>query len=685
MVRYIKDGAYTIVVDDTSSQGGGETKPNTPNAPTTPNTGRRSISDSSKGSKSAGSKPNTGTGHRPSSRKAAVVLKSIGENGEEEEVELEEEDIDYTSTKFILQNLAIAVPKPQSDPSHTLSSRRELAEMSAHQVCFYVYCLLQAYVNRADSPIILLFGDGFMGSRLIHHFRESGCNSFLRIFCRGEVGAKAWRERGYVADWSVMRLLAGEKPTVVVLAADYYSFHHIFHLLTEHHLMDPETAIVAATLGFQRKKLYYNFSVPTIFRVYLEPGEVQESFKLTAPPQPAVGVTDIMRNEFTIDDDDDKDARMSPSMLSKSPSMISKAMSAISDNDSDTSSIAEPSTMKEAEKSAVVLADRSLDIKNILYLLENFYTLQDLNADDARKLALRAITGYVDQSLSAGMGLLAKRTRAVIGKKERMVVKLLEKAILLLYHNSAVYFQREFSKRITLDELNQLSKEFVVEALKVEIPLNKFQEEKHIRGHRKVRTSNASSTSAAATQASAQNAAATEALKPALRRENTGGDSTLRSSSPPPQSTPTPSITNSSGRHAFIVDQSGAHHFVRNGKAYHPMHDSTMLYDIFNVDEDYTRYESPAFDYMRKLDNADNRKTFFKGASRTQIKLLFNEVVGDGQAHPTATPPQDAPSEPMSPSEMSPDQSPAGTPMHFRRQDPNVNPLRIAQRNLAKA
>ena len=168
-----------------------------------------------------------------------------------------------------------------------LLARKELSETICHQIIFYTFCLLQAYMHDTSPPSILVFGDGSIGCQVIEALGQAGCKALLRIYSRGELTTPEWKQRGYQVASNLSVLLGGNKADIVIICSEYSSFQMVFQMLRDFELIVDKTAFITSTLGFQRKRLYYNFGVPTIFRTYVEPQKTQKSLKLksfTSPP-----------------------------------------------------------------------------------------------------------------------------------------------------------------------------------------------------------------------------------------------------------------------------------------------------------------------------------------------------------------------------------------------------------------
>ena len=60
-------------------------------------------------------------------------------------------DPDYKSIQFILKNLKITAPRISDECDSLLSARREVSQSITYQLCFYVYCLLQAFKSDFET------------------------------------------------------------------------------------------------------------------------------------------------------------------------------------------------------------------------------------------------------------------------------------------------------------------------------------------------------------------------------------------------------------------------------------------------------------------------------------------------------------------------------------------------------
>ena len=127
--------------------------------------------------------------------------------------------IDYSSTKFILQNLKLQHPQLSDESTTMLTARKEAAETVSIQLCFYIFCILHAFDSEFETlkapkdqqdedvtslptkktskskskgtgenvrPLILIVGGtGYIAQHTIHMLTKHGLKSRILIFCRG--------------------------------------------------------------------------------------------------------------------------------------------------------------------------------------------------------------------------------------------------------------------------------------------------------------------------------------------------------------------------------------------------------------------------------------------------------------------------------------------------------------------
>ena len=194
-------------------------------------------------------------------------------------VELEE-DIDYTDTAFILQNLKIGVPSVNDDKTYTLQSREIQANIISSQIRFYLYCCLDVFTKDPKNITILIIGEGFIGTHIINELIEVGCKDMIRIYTRGDLSAEDWKSKGLKASSKISELFPnGLQPDIIILSIEYSNFSLICRRLLLNNLIHEATFIISCSFGFIRMKLCQALNTNNIFRVYVEPQDIIERFK----------------------------------------------------------------------------------------------------------------------------------------------------------------------------------------------------------------------------------------------------------------------------------------------------------------------------------------------------------------------------------------------------------------------
>lgn len=194
-------------------------------------------------------------------------------------VELEE-DIDYTDTAFILQNLKIGIPSVNDDKTYTLQSREIQANIISSQIRFYLYCCLDVFTKDPKNITILIIGEGFIGTHIINELIEVGCKDMIRIYTRGDLSAEDWKSKGLKASSKISELFPnGLQPDIIIISIEYSNFSLICRRLLLNNLIHEATFIISCSFGFIRMKLCQVLNTNNIFRVYVEPQDIIERFK----------------------------------------------------------------------------------------------------------------------------------------------------------------------------------------------------------------------------------------------------------------------------------------------------------------------------------------------------------------------------------------------------------------------
>lgn len=354
MPKYIKDGAYTIVVDDRSVS---------PKRTASPKADDDSASEDE-------------YGNFRESRDEFQVEED--EWAREEEEEEQEENIDYADPSFILQNLKLATPDFSQDKTYLLPCREDLSKIICSQVRFYCFCALDAFLRNPKAVSILIIGEGFIGARIINDLISNGCRDALRVCTRGDLTAEEWRARGIKADNDLPVLLNGEQPDIVIITVENASFTTICRQLTANYVLSASSFIISCSFGFQRRKLHAQLHTPNIFRSFVEPEQIYSKYKKNA----FSSILAFTKTEIS-------------NMMTDSVSIQSansfKAIPAL-----ETAALPVGVTAEEYD-GASCISKRSLDVRNIVYQLENFYAIQHHGFSEARNKALKNAFGvYID-------------------------------------------------------------------------------------------------------------------------------------------------------------------------------------------------------------------------------------------------------------------------------------------------
>jgi hypothetical protein len=588
MVRYIKDGAYTIVVDDGSTDEGDKDDTNNNNNKENANSDEKLVKSP-----------------LPPSRSG---LDSRQKLKSKQQLENELDRIDYTDPSFILQNLSIAAPKYENDDSFTLFARKEIAEMVSHQILFYVYCLLQGYIYNDYLPNILFFGEGFIGNKVIQLLLNHGCASLLRLYSRSEFGLEEWKKVGVIASSNLYSLMGKgkEKADIIILCSEYSSFQMIYHLIKDANLIHETTSFITSTLGFQRKKLFYNFGIPTIFRTYVEPQKEIKQIK-----EKKMKELSLFKNkEISTETDDDVEGIP----RTQSTATISRAIDKIQEEEPELAGIGKAhevvnkealfddecssqmteeegeGTMNEnisvasfqdtiglenidesclttSEKAAFIICQRTRDMKHMLFVLENYYSLQDFTPEEARFLALRSIFGYNDSNKKSFSGRRTatptggNNAKSVKKKRAQVSIAVLEKILLSMFMEHINYFQTIFSKVLRMEDLMKLT----------DPSLFPSRLHAHLHHPSSPLSEYTNSTSAFSSP------------KPLAKRET---------------------FIDNKGKHHLLPDE-GSPSKLKT----HALYDTKTINAIFETDDDYSSWNGPGFDYIRTLDSRDEKKS----------------------------------------------------------------------------
>lgn len=261
--------------------------------------------------------------------------------------------IDKSST-LILQNLRLAEKNLLSDPSRILASRDYISRSSCLQICFYLSLALKSFRRQ---PTILLFGAGHIGSKLIEHLLECRLGHCLRIFARDDSASKYWKARNIQSSNTLADLLRGSTADIVIICSGVSSFASISQSLLPY--ISKATFIISSCFGLSRKRLFNFLKASSIFRTFQEP----------------------------------QLARM------KSEGLLNRYNTSNS-NVASTQDLPKRNFTKSlSEQSADLIVRRCPEVRNMILLLENYYSLRGLNHSSARSQSVASLLGKRNDSV----------------------------------------------------------------------------------------------------------------------------------------------------------------------------------------------------------------------------------------------------------------------------------------------
>lgn len=359
----------------------------------------------------------------------------------DDESQVDEDDPKLPQT--MIMNLDIAGKDIFDDETNLNASRIAASTVITQQVAFYVACALRGFYNRLvpAAPLILIYGGGLIGQRVVDSLVSMKCGEMLYIYTRGDLRAKYWRSKGLKSSPSMTRLLKGNKVDVVVLLAGMSSFQNMTKLLIPN--MTRSTCVINAAYGLERRRFFALLRTPTVFRTYVEPqylieliGEnpvLQEMLKegqlgqgVTAGRKDSMANFDLSaipgklpKHENNVDDEVEggggegngeskkdkerglilpEDSIIDESVVASIEQEESQRQSTILDSiltfNVEQSPAFEDTEEGTIEYAADLIAQRSREIKDLVYQWENYYALIGVKHRQARAQALQAVLGY---------------------------------------------------------------------------------------------------------------------------------------------------------------------------------------------------------------------------------------------------------------------------------------------------
>jgi hypothetical protein len=262
------------------------------------------------------------------------------------------------SPTYMLQNLRLAERDLLSDPSMILASRDRISRSASLQICFYLSLAIKSFRRQ---PTILLFGAGHSGSRLIEYLLRYKLGHCLRLFARDDSATKYWNVRNIRSSSSLAELLSGSKADIVIICSGISSFASISQSLFPY--ISKATFIISSCFGLSRKRIYNSLKTSSIFRTFQEP----------------------------------QLARM------KSGGLSNGLITGNSDDESTLDQVEQNSfSERHCMESVDLLVRRCPDVRNMVFLLENYYSLRGMNRAAARRLSTESLLGTRNDCVSGG-------------------------------------------------------------------------------------------------------------------------------------------------------------------------------------------------------------------------------------------------------------------------------------------
>jgi len=344
-------------------------------------------------------------------------------------------------------------------------------------------------------PNIVVVGSGFIGSSVVDLLMSNGLSSFLHVFCRGDLQAQQWRRRGLKSSPSMARLMkdAG-KADIVIICTGLSGFTNTVKLLLP--FISPATAVITSSFGLQRKRIYAAMQTVGVLRTYLEPHSLVKHVRQTAAAagidhgsfdDPALsasggGLDPDHGGEQGGGDDDGSVGFLLDDASQEGTITDSLRTYKSADQFLFLSSSAAGSLANAAD----LLARRTPDIRNLVTVLENYYSLLGLRFLACRAHAMFAVLGHIEdtpvghasvQLATATVGsasidnMMRLRGKAESedddteardlykeeAKKFARAIASLSQARASLEANVSYHFQRQLSKYIRVVDLPKLA------------------------------------------------------------------------------------------------------------------------------------------------------------------------------------------------------------------------------------
>jgi hypothetical protein len=219
-------------------------------------------------------------------------------------------------------------------------------------------------------PTIVIFGAGHSGSVLIDYLVECKLGPCLRIFARGDFATKHWSGKNLQSSSSLADLLGHNKADIVVMCSGMSSFGSISRFLIP--FVSRATFFISSCFGLSRKRIYNSIRTTNIFRTFQEPLDAFTRFGVEEKSVLPDSGLDDKNNKFS--------------------DIVANVMESRREYSQKKKTIALNSFSIE-EQSADYIVKRCPNLRNMIFLLENYYAIRGMTHLNARKESIGSLLG----------------------------------------------------------------------------------------------------------------------------------------------------------------------------------------------------------------------------------------------------------------------------------------------------
>jgi hypothetical protein len=284
------------------------------------------------------------------------------------------------------------------------------------------------------------------------------------------------------------------------------------------------------------------------------------------------------------------------------------------------------------------MLQRTPDLKNIVFLLENYYAVNEIPPEDSRFLALISIFGYVDSTkrdiqiipTSELKKQQANRNRKMF--EDPFAVKHIERIILSMFAAVVKGFHNILSKALPMNDMLLLTDRQVLVRQLSDFD-NLF-----------AASSNNNSNANMMNQTGNSSPSLLSPERPSTSESNLGHgpplatnatDDLLLKDSFQSRANMYHATSELARPHDHYVDSKGKHHLLEKVKMsklkYLRMHDYETISNILESDDDYSNCTGPGFEFMKVLDSRESRKiTMNNLLNQPDVGFLYKQVLAPG-------------------------------------------------------